>query len=97
VLADRWEPSNKTCSGCGWYDAGLTLTDRTFQCQNQQVPCGLVIDRDLNVAINLAQLAASSADTQNACGEVCAGFLGLATQVKLASLKQEPNALDASA
>jgi putative transposase len=96
VLADRWEPSSNTCSGCGWYDAGLTLADRTFQCQNQQVPRDLVIDRDLSAAINLAQLAASSADTQNACGEISAG-LGLAMQVKLASLKQEPDALDASA
>jgi putative transposase len=96
ILADRWEPSSKTCSGCGWYDANLTLADRTFQCQNRQVPCGLVMDRDLNAAINLSTLAGSSSESRNACGEVSAG-LGLATQVKLASLKQEPDALDASA
>jgi putative transposase len=96
VLADRWEPSSKTCGGCGRYDAHLTLADRTFQCQNPQVPCGLVMDRDLNAAINLSILAGSSSGSRNACGEVSAG-LGLATQVKLASLKQEPDALDASA
>ncbi len=63
VLADRWYASSKTCSGCGWYDETLELNNRTFHCQNQQVPCGLVMDRDLNAAINLAGLAASSADT----------------------------------
>jgi putative transposase len=69
VLADRWEPSSRTCSGCGWYDATLTLADRTFHCQQ----CGLVLDRDLNAAINLAKLAESSPDSRNACGAVGSG------------------------
>ena len=56
VLADRWEPSSKTCSSCGWYDEALDLADRVFQCQNPQGTCGLVLDRDLNAARNLAQL-----------------------------------------
>src|SRR5215469_11151651 len=55
ILADRWEPSSKRCSGCGWLDAELTLSDRTFHCEQ----CGLGLDRDLNAAINLAQLAGS--------------------------------------
>jgi putative transposase len=62
ILADRWEPSSKRCSGCGWIDADLTLADRTFHC----APCGLVLDRDLNAAINLKQLAGSSSDSRNA-------------------------------
>ncbi len=53
VLADRWEPSSKRCSGCGWLDEKLTLSTRTFACPY----CGLVLDRDLNAAINLAKLA----------------------------------------
>lgn len=53
VIADRWYPSSKTCSGCGWKDTGLTLADRTFSCPE----CGLEIDRDLNAAKNLARLA----------------------------------------
>lgn len=73
ILADRWEPSSKTCSCCGWYDEMLELSDRVFQCQNPQVRCGLVIDRDLNAAINLSKLAGSSSDSQNACGEGSAG------------------------
>jgi putative transposase len=55
ILAVRWEPSSKRCSGCGWIDADLALSDRTFHCEQ----CGLVLDRDLNAAINLKQLAGS--------------------------------------
>jgi putative transposase len=55
LLADRWEPSSKRCSGCGWLDQDLTLSDRTFHCEQ----CGLVLDRDLNAAINLEKLAGS--------------------------------------
>src|SRR5262249_43313362 len=92
VVAGRWEPSSKTCSGCGWGDAGLTLADRTFHCQ----ACGLVLDRDLNAAKNLAKLAESSPDSRNACGGGSAG-LGGSTQVQLSSVKQEPNTFHASA
>jgi putative transposase len=69
ILAGRWEPSSRTCSSCGWYDANLTLSVRTFHCQ----ACGLVIDRDLNAAINLAKLAESSSNSRNACGAVGSG------------------------
>ena len=70
VVVSRWEPTSKRCSQCGWLDADLTLADRVFQCEG----CGLTLDRDLNAAQNLEQLAASSADTQNACGEERAGL-----------------------
>jgi putative transposase len=69
LLVDRWEPSSKRCSGCGWLDADLTLSDRTFHCEQ----CGLVLDRDLNAAINLAKLAGSLPDSLNACGVESAG------------------------
>jgi putative transposase len=90
VVASRWEPSSKTCSGCGWVDEELDLGDRTFHCRNPQGPCGLVLDRDLNAAINLAKLADSSPDNANACGEGSAGA-GLTAGVELPSVKQEPN------
>jgi putative transposase len=86
ILADRWEPSSKRCSGCGWIDADLTLSDRTFHCQQ----CGLVLDRDLNAAINLKQLAGSSSDSQNACGAASAGTKR-SPRVQLAAKKQELN------
>jgi putative transposase len=51
-LADRWFPSSKTCSGCGVVKAKLRLPERTYTCDY----CGLVVDRDLNAARNLAAL-----------------------------------------
>jgi putative transposase len=69
ILADQWEPSSKRCSGCGWIDADLTLSHRTFHCDQ----CGLVLDRDLNAALNLEKLAGSCSDSQNACGADSAG------------------------
>lgn len=48
--ADRFYPSSKTCSHCGYIKHDLKLKDRVYRCP----VCGLVIDRDLNAAINLA-------------------------------------------
>ncbi len=93
VVADRWEPSSKTCSGCGWGDGDLTLADRPFRCENPARPdCGRVLDRDLNAASNLAQLADSSSDSLHACGEDGSGQRYMAL-VKPSSMKQEPNAV----
>ncbi len=52
MVADRWSPSSKTCSACKAAKAKLPLTERIYRCGH----CGLVIDRDLNAAINLASL-----------------------------------------
>jgi putative transposase len=86
VVASRWEPSSKTCSGCGWVDGNLTLADRVFHCE----ACGLVIDRDLNAAIHLSKLAGSSSESLNACGEASSGY-GREAVVKLVPMKQEPD------
>jgi transposase len=68
VVADRFYPSSKTCSACGWVKAKLSLAERTFCCE----ACGLVLDRDLNAACNLANLVQSVAqsgwETRNARG-----------------------------
>ncbi|WP_207783796.1 zinc ribbon domain-containing protein, partial [Micromonospora globispora] len=56
VVADRWYPSSKTCSGCGTVKAKLALSERTYTC----TPCGLTLDRDVNAARNLAALAAEA-------------------------------------
>jgi len=55
VAADRFYPSSKTCSSCGSVKAKLGLGERVFTCEIES--CGLVIDRDLNAAINLARMA----------------------------------------
>jgi putative transposase len=54
LTADRWYPSSKTCSGCGTVKTKLALSEREYECE----ACGLVVDRDLNAARNLAALAA---------------------------------------
>ena len=51
IIADRWYPSSKTCSGCGQITPELTLRQRVYEC----CTCGTTIDRDLNAAINLAR------------------------------------------
>ena len=50
IQVDRFYPSSKTCSCCGHIKKDLKLSDRTYVCEE----CGLVIDRDLNASINLA-------------------------------------------
>ncbi|MGX1547812.1 RNA-guided endonuclease TnpB family protein [Streptomyces adustus] len=55
IVASRWYPSSKTCSGCGTVKAKLPLPVRTYACD----ACHLVIDRDDNAARNLAALAAA--------------------------------------
>jgi putative transposase len=87
ILANQWEPLSKRSSGCFWIDVDLTLSDRTFHCEQ----CGLVLDRDLNAAINLEKLPDSSPDSQNACGAASAGARSR-PRGKLAAVKQEPNA-----
>lgn len=53
--AGRFYPSSKTCSECGSVKAKLDLAERVFTCDAPG--CGHEMDRDLNAAINLAQLA----------------------------------------
>lgn len=50
VIADRFYPSSKVCSCCGFIKSDLKLNDRVYKCNS----CGLEIDRDLNAAENLA-------------------------------------------
>ena len=49
--ANKYYPSSKLCSGCNNKKEDLKLSDRIYKCNK----CGLVIDRDLNAAINLAK------------------------------------------
>ena len=57
VVAASFYPSSRTCSGCGWRKPSLSLSERTFHCENPA--CGLVIDRDLNASLNLQALVGS--------------------------------------
>ncbi|MGW0817655.1 IS607 family element RNA-guided endonuclease TnpB [Streptomyces viridiviolaceus] len=65
IVASRWYPSSKTCSGCGAVKAKLPLHVRTYACD----ACGLVIDRDDNAALNLAALAAACTTGTGVAGD----------------------------
>ena len=84
-VVNRWYRSSKTCSGCGSVKAKLSLSERTYTCEG----CGLVLDRDLNAAINI-QVAGSAPETLNVHGETVrrGGQTGRATRV---SVKCEPS------
>lgn len=79
VLVDRFYPSSKTCSSCGYIKPELSLSERTYVCED----CGMVLDRDLNAAINLRMVAVSSIDTQNAYGERSAGLFNGTSETAL--------------
>lgn len=49
VKIDRWYPSSKTCSACGYVLDTLTLDIREWVCPN----CGVCHDRDINAAQNV--------------------------------------------
>ncbi|MEU4699017.1 RNA-guided endonuclease InsQ/TnpB family protein [Nonomuraea dietziae] len=60
IVIDRWHPSSKTCSHCGYLLSELKLSTRTWTCPG----CGTLHDRDVNAAQNI--LAAGLA--VSACG-----------------------------
>ena len=53
IVADRWYPSSKLCSCCGHKKEKLSLSERTYICEE----CGCIIDRDFNASVNLKYLA----------------------------------------
>jgi putative transposase len=79
VVIDRFYPSSKTCSCCGHLKEELALHERTYVCER----CGMVLDRDVNAAINLLKEAlrttASSAGS-DACGVGSSGLLNGASE-----------------
>ena len=57
IIADRFYPSSRLCSGCGWYFKELSLSERNWQCSS----CQTWHDRDVNAALNLKRLATITA------------------------------------
>ena len=64
VVIDRWYPSSKTCSNCGYLLTELPLRTRHWTCPD----CRTRQDRDINAAKNI--LAAGRAVARDA-GDVC--------------------------
>jgi len=84
AVAPRFYPSTKRCSSCGHVKDEMPLSIRVYECEH----CGLVLDRDLNAALNL--VAVSSTETLNACGDLASTVPARA--LRAGSLKQEVNA-----
>ena len=49
VKVDRWFPSSKKCSKCGYIHKELTLNDREYECPH----CNHLMDRDHQAAVNI--------------------------------------------
>ena len=56
VKIDRFYPSSKTCSACGHVLPELSLKTREWACP----VCGVVHDRDVNAAVNILRVGAST-------------------------------------
>jgi putative transposase len=85
VVIDRWYPSTKMCSACGFVLAELPLKARAWRCPS----CRTRHDRDVNAAKNIlaAGLAAARDNPGDACG---ADVRHLETPPVQPAVKQEP-------
>jgi putative transposase len=68
VKIDRWYPSSKTCSGCGYVLEALDLEERAWTCPQ----CGMHHDRDTNAAQNIL----TEGLRQTAAGQAVAAWGG---------------------
>ncbi len=85
-LAHPFFPSTQLCSQCHRLPSErFDLSIRTYQCEH----CGLVLDRDLNAALNLKWLYTASSAEIDACGEIVRPMVLALAAV---SSKQEPTA-----
>ncbi|MFS8783461.1 RNA-guided endonuclease InsQ/TnpB family protein [Synechococcus sp. R5-13] len=79
IWVNRWFPSSKTCSGCGYTLARLPLKVREWECPR----CQARHDRDINAARNLLAVG----HTVSACG---ADVRPKPSRVAAVAMKQEP-------
>jgi len=74
----RFYPSSKMCSACETVKATLSLSERRFNC----AVCGLVMDRDVNAAVNIRNkvVAQSCGETLNERGGESSGLVKLTSE-----------------
>jgi len=88
VVINRFEPTSKRCSSCGAIKKDLRLADRTYVCEN----CGLVIDRDLNAAINICTVGFTG---NYACGDGSSGSKSDLSETTVAGEMQSNSPIEA--
>lgn len=66
VKVDRYYPSSKTCSVCGWKNESLSLADRSWTCPE----CGTKHDRDVNAAVNILSEGLRVLSSKSSAGTV---------------------------
>ena len=62
VYIDKWEPTSKTCSTCGYVNAELDLKTRRWHCTS----CDTTHERDVNAALNILRVGTST-PVESAC------------------------------
>ena len=86
IVVDRWYPSSKTCSACGYLLAELSLGTRAWQCPS----CGTRHDRDHNAAKNILAAGLAVAG-DNLPGHACGADVRHSGSSRVQSaVKQEP-------
>ncbi|WGH90303.1 RNA-guided endonuclease TnpB family protein [Auritidibacter ignavus] len=85
ITVDRWFPSSQLCSACGCSGGKKKLDIREWTC----ACCGVVLDRDINAAVNV-MIAAGLAEIENACGGSIRPGPTLAEPVKQEPTEQTP-------
>jgi len=92
LIAPRDFPSTRMCSRCGWVAPKMPLSRRMFRCPE----CGLVMDRDLNAALNLRLYglailngSTESSSGSDACGDWLCGGTATSRSTSIRSVKQE--------
>ncbi|MEF3193612.1 MAG: transposase, partial [Halothiobacillaceae bacterium] len=94
VIADRWYPSSRLCSVCGWKNDALSWRDREWTCSE----CGTHHDRDHNAALNLKRLAtvtalpvASLSGNGSTASEKVSAVVGKVTPVRYECGQYDPS------
>ena len=64
IKIDTYYPSSKTCSNCGCVKENLSLSERTYNCNE----CGFEVDRDLNASINILNVGLKTVATVTTTG-----------------------------
>lgn len=81
---NRWYPSSKTCSCCGYKLESLPLSVREWDCPS----CNTHHDRDLNASLNILQVGLNDlyetkpSDTQSELGAIPATLMKHTSQIK---------------